>query len=231
MTLLFIANEPSELILESHVDFAARCEFLPPAAHSNQTEHIPYWHALCELFGIDFYQFPDLECDHQNIQMKMYFNSGVFVWRRQSNFAKEYRKAFIKLMDSKIAQYKGDFFIADQVTLAPVIIMSGLSWQHLAYKTHHMTFQSQIEGSFASPNMKDSAIIHYSKSLSEPYKSKMLSRIQHELPHVYASFSHELNSIYDITFKPKAILAKFLRLYRGLGWKLFALRTKPVAKG
>lgn len=30
-----IANEPSELILESHVDFAARCEFLPRAAHSN----------------------------------------------------------------------------------------------------------------------------------------------------------------------------------------------------
>ena len=226
-----IASEPTELVLDSDVDFAARCEFLPPAVHSNHLEDVPYWYALCQLFGIKYADIPELECDHRKIQLKMFFNSGVFVWRRETNFSSEYYNAFVKLIDSKIAMYRGDFFLADQVIIGPVLMLTGLSWKHLAYKTHHMTFQFQIDGSIASPNMKDSAIIHYSKSLSEPYKSKMLERIKQELPHFYANFKDNLNSVHIVPFQVKSILAKFLRSYRGIRWRLFAMNVKKVDKG
>lgn len=228
---ILIANEPTELILENEVDFAARCEFLPPAVHSNETEHIPYWNSLCKLLGTEYDKLPELECDHRQIQLKMYFNSGVFVWRRASNFSKSYHNAFVKLINSKIAQYDGNFFTADQVILGPVIIGTGLRWKHLRYTTHHMTFQSQIDGPIASPHMGNSAIIHYSKSLMVPYRQKMLARIKEELPKVYVSFKNDFDCIYTVPFQSKTILAKFLRSYRGLRWMIFSLSIKKVKKG
>lgn len=174
---------------------------------------------------------PELECDHRQIQLKMYFNSGVFVWRRASNFSKNYHNAFVKLINSKIAQYDGNFFTADQVILGPVIIGTGLRWKHLRYTTHHMTFQSQIDGPIASPHMGNSAIIHYSKSLMVPYRQKMLARIKEELPKVYFSFKNDIDCIYNVPFKSKKILAKFLRSYRGFRWMIFSLSIKKVKKG
>ena len=228
---ILIANEPTELILENDIDFAARCEFLPPAVHSGETTHVPYWQLLCKLLDTNYANLPDLMCDHRNIQLKMYFNSGVFVWRRSTNFAQNYYDAFVKIIASKIAQYDGNFFTADQVILGPVIVSNGLKWKNLKYTTHHMTFQGQIDGPIASPRMDKSAIIHYSKSFTTPYKDKMIIRIQEELPKIYFFFKKDIDSLQNIIIKPKTILAKLLKNYRGARWMLFSLSVKKARKG
>lgn len=228
---IVIAKEPSELILENDVDFAARCEILPPAVCNNESINIPYWQSLCSLLGTNFDALPELECDDRQIMVKMYFNSGVFVWRRATDFSQNYYQAFTKLIDSKLAQFDGNFFTADQVILGPIIISSGLRWKHLAHTSHHMTFQFQIDGAFASPNMKNSAIIHYSKSLMEPYKHKMIERLKDEVPKLHSDFQNELMSIDVVKFGVKTILAKYLKFYRGLRWKLFAQNVNKVDKG
>lgn len=228
---ILISDEPLELILEGETDFAARCEYLPPAVHSNQNEHVPYWIALNKLFDIDYHTTPILDCDHQGKSIKMYFNSGVFVWRKKSVFIDQYYNAFKSLIESRISQHTGEFFTADQVIIGPVLIKAKLKWHHLAYTTHHMTFQSQIEGPIASPSMKNSAIIHYSKSLFGSNKPKMMARIKCELPHIYESFVDDLNQMEHVPFTIKSIIAKILRNYRGLHWKVYQLSVKKVSKG
>ena len=98
---VFVAAPPLELVLEDGEDFAARAEFLPPAVRQNDPTHVPYWRALCDLMGVDFDAVPSLYVDHRDEHIRMYFNSGVFSWRRTSSFARLYVEFFERLIDRK----------------------------------------------------------------------------------------------------------------------------------
>lgn len=228
---IVVNKAPLELLLDEDVDFAARGEFLPPAVRGNDKTHIPYWQAICELLEVDFASLPDLLIDHRNESIKMYFNSGVFAWRKSSPFAALYADAFAKVLNSKIAQHDGNFFTADQIILGPVIIKGNLNWRHLSYRCHHMTFQGQIDGPIASPDMGDSALIHYSKSLNPGYRNRFMQRIAKETPTLHGLISAELPRFDANEYSLSAFYAKLLRIIRSLQWQLYAKRINKAPKG
>jgi hypothetical protein len=228
---ILVNREPGDLLLPEGVDFAARGEFLPPAVRGNEQTHVPYWQAICGLLGVDYDSLPLLTIDHRHETIKMYFNSGVFVWRRQSAFTQNYFNAFCKVLDSRIAQHDGNFFTADQIILGPVILKTGLKWQHLPYQCHHMTFQGQIDSAIASPNMSGSALIHYSKSLQASYRERFFARLSKETPALHAFILPELSRLDIPDTGLSKHLAFALRTLRGLRWQLYAKRIKRVAKG
>ena len=86
-------------------------------------------------------------------------------------------------------------------------------------------------GQLHPPRMDKSAIIHYSKSFTTPYKDKMIIRIQEELPKIYFFFKKDIDSLQNIIIKPKTILAKLLKNYRGARWMLFSVSVKKARKG
>ena len=59
----------------------------------------------------------------------------------------------------------------------------------------------------------------------------MITRIQEELPKIYISFKKDIDSLQNISFQPKTILAKLLKNYRGIKLKLFSLSVKKARKG
>lgn len=230
---ILVAGAPTELILEEDIEFAARAEFLPPSVRGNDTTHVPYWESICSLLGVEFSALPSLYIDHRDETIKMYFNSGVFVWRRASDFADLYYEAFVKVLKSRIAQHDGNFFTADQIILGPILIKSQLKWKHLSYQCHHMTFQGQIDGHIASPNMSASALIHYSKSLNPKYRSRFMDRLAQELPALHTLVASELESAEKTNSADKIrdMVAHIYRISRGLIWRLYGYEVNKVPKG
>ena len=227
---VLIADEPAGLLLDDDVDFAGRCEHQPPAMVSNSPLHRPYWDALCGLTGIRSKDLPHVRLSHLGLDLQVSFNSGIFVWRRDSVFAQAYRELFIKLLRSRLAQHDGNFFTADQVIIGPVLVAHRLRWKHLDIADHHMVFHGQLEVPGAVPDMSGSHLIHYSRSMTLPYRGMFLGRLQSELPELHAQVvaqgplqRHEGLLVTGVALALKA--------FRGLQWKLFAARTRPVARG
>lgn len=225
---VIVAGEPAALQLGEGEDFAARCEVLPPAVHQGSRKNEAYWIALCGLLGTAYEALPWIDRGDGRPPQRMYFNSGVFAWRRGSAFAPAYAQAFRRLLSSRLAQADGSFFTADQVVLAPVVVREGLRWRHLGYRDHHMVFQGLLDGPMAAPPMGESALLHYSGSLKPPHRERFLSRLQAELPEVSAWLAEqESRAEPGPAAWPQTAWATSLRLARGLQWRLYARRAIP----
>ncbi|MET0381967.1 MAG: hypothetical protein ABW032_00940 [Burkholderiaceae bacterium] len=228
---VLIAAEPRGLLLPEGIDFGGRCEFLPPAVHAGSRLHVPYWERLCALAGAKLDDLPLVRIDHLGVDIRLNFNSGVFVWRRGSTFAQAYKALFVALLESRLAQHDGNFFTTDQVIIAPLLLANGLSWKHLDLVDHHMIFQKQLEGPGASPDMSRSRVVHYSRSLNPPFRPAFLKRLEAELP---ALFAH-LQARGRAADEKKGFAARWLILglkaYRNLRWKLYAARVRRAPRG
>lgn len=171
--------------LPGDFDFAGRCETHAPVVTYGNDKYVSYWEKVSDLANCGFDQIPWIKIENIEVEIKLYFNSGFFIWRKSSVFAEKYRKVFIELLNSRYATSDGTAWFADQVIISPIIIANCLSWRHIPLRNHHMVFSGHIDGKDPSPYMGNSNLIHYSKSLSGDYKNKMMMRLKVELPKVY----------------------------------------------
>lgn len=228
---VLIAGEPAGLLLDDNVDFGGRCEYLPPVIWKDDSTHLPYFNALCALCGTQVEDLPFIDIEHPKMQIRLNFNSGVFVWRARCSFASAYSETFEKLLRSRLGQYDGHFHTADQVVIAPVLIAKRLSWQHLDVAAHHMVFPGQIDGSIAAPSMAGSTVIHYSGSLTPPHRQRFLERLAHEQPALHAYLLARPAHPRPPPSRWIRALALTLKGWRGMRFRLYAKRLKRVPRG
>ena len=228
---VLIAAEPSGLLIDEDIDFAGRCEYLPPAVRVGDPTYVPYWERVCALAGTSFDKLPIVHVEQPTLDIHLSFNSGIFVWRRKTRFAEAYRSLFVKLLESRLATHDGMFFTADQVILSPLMISEGLRWKHLDVADHHMTFQGQIEGDIASPDMSRSRAIHYSKSLNDPFRPRFMRRLAAELPAIHDLVERELTAPATKAVPLASVFALSMKAFRALRWKIYAARLRRAARG
>jgi hypothetical protein len=154
----------------------------------------------------------------------MFFNSGIFVWRRSTNFARTYQDAFVRLLKSRLAQANGTFHFIDQVILTPTVLANHLRWRHLAREEHFMIFQGFLEGAAAAPNMSGAQLLHYSKSLQPPFRERFLERLRKELPHVHSFVTSSGET--DSAPSAGSPLVSALRIWRGARWRLYGMTVR-----
>ena len=90
-----------------------------------------------------------------------------------------------------------------------------------------MMFPGLIEGSIAAPPTTESSIIHYSGSLTPPYRDSFLDRLKGERPEAarwLADAEADLTNIRPTAFA--GLTARWLKLWRGSRWRIYAARTK-----
>ena len=230
---ILFAAQPDGLILTDQEDFAARCEPIMASVEKGSKRNEAYWRALCDVTLSDYEKLIWIDQPNKPSRI-LYFNSGVFVWRRRTDFAKTYVDSFARLLKSRIAQVDGSFFAADQIILNGVITRSNLRWRHMRYQDHHIIFPGMLEGAIAAPHVGHSSILHYSGSLAEPYRAVFLDRLTHEVPELAtwlasaeAHLTPRLGNQHTKTVYRLA--AKWLKVWRGLQWRLFERRVVRIA--
>jgi hypothetical protein len=227
---VLFAAEPNGLLLNSTEDFAGRVEVLPPAVREGSNENIAYWRAICPLLGIEYSDLPWVERGDGTPRQKIYFNSGVFVWRRECGFAQKYSAGFTKLLNSRLAQATGVFFTADQVILGPVIVNNGMRWRQLGHREHLMAFPGLLDGPLRCPSLGDTAVIHYSASLNPPHRARFLARLRSENPGLASWLETEEVRIRlgAAPFSTRAVAAT-LKTWRKLQWELYSRSIKVIS--
>lgn len=224
---IIFLDEPSfseEQTLEN-TDFQARFEFLSPAMTQTDDTFASYWSQVCEICDVQIEDIGFYDLDLPVQRMKPYFNSGVFFWRAETDFAEIYSRNFYRLLDAKIMPRGIGPWFADQVSLTPTIYKLNLRWRMLSPADHLMIFTNSLENRLFLDILPRANLVHYSKSRNAPYRATLdplLLARRPELEEVLRA--HDTFDIRKFT----GLTSKFRKYSRRMRQEIYARTCKDI---
>jgi hypothetical protein len=162
---LLIVKEPDQFVFDDETNFlACPSDKLNIASTGKEDPNDSYWQEICKCLGIDIENIPWIKSEPEGEIIRLYLNSGVFIYRRSTSFAKHYLKTFTRLCDSRIMSHEAGFFFNDQVALGLTVVKMGISWRTLPY-SHNFAICSSIPKYWYDAQVKNAKIIHYHDSM------------------------------------------------------------------
>ncbi|WP_026082686.1 hypothetical protein [Mastigocladopsis repens] len=162
---LLIVNEPDQLTLNKGESFVACASDKNIGTTGPQDPYEPYWQEICSCVGIDIEDLPWIKTEQEGVPIRLYWNSGVFVYRRSTNFADHYLQTCIQLCDSYIASHKAGFFFNDQVALGLTMVKMGIPWRALPYSHNYAMGSKTHKDWYNEEQLRAAKIIHYHDSM------------------------------------------------------------------
>ncbi len=158
--LLFL-GEPNQLNLNKEEDFIA-CTPDGYGATAGLGDSLePYWQETCKSIGIDIEDLPWVVTELEKKRIRLYFNGGVFVYRRSTSFANHYVEACTRLLDTAISSKITGIFFHEQILVSLTMAKMGLSWRQLPH-SHNYGIGSKIYDQWYSKEKLSAAkILHY----------------------------------------------------------------------
>ncbi len=162
---LLIVGEPDQFVLGDDSFIACPSDKLNIATTGTKDSNDLYWQEICKCVGVDIEKLPWIKSEPEGIAIRFYWNSGVFVYRRSTNFAKHYLETFIRLCDCCIASQNAGFFFNDQIALGLTVAKIGIPWRTLSY-SHNFAISSSIPDYWYNwEQLRNAKVIHYHDSM------------------------------------------------------------------
>lgn len=169
--LLFV-DEPDKLGLlpsEDFLGFPVECKEMGSTGPGDPYE--PFWLELCRILRIDIADLPWVITAETNERVRLYFNSGIFVYRRLSNFSKSWLDFCLKFLDSNVASNAEGYGegIKEMSAVGFAVVKLGLKWRALPY-SHDYAMSSRTHASWYREELLRAAkIVHYHDSMWPPF--------------------------------------------------------------
>jgi len=127
-----ILKEPFSTVDFSKYDVSACVSDKNIGSSGNGDRFEPYWDSLCNVLGLQVNDMPWVVTkDNEQDKIRLYFNSGVFLYKKNTVFAVKYLEVCQKLLLSKIANSESGVFFTDQVALGLTVCLMKLSFAEL----------------------------------------------------------------------------------------------------
>jgi hypothetical protein len=165
---LLILGEPDQLILNEGEDFVACAADKNVGTSGPGDPFEPYWREICQTVGIDMEDLPWITTEMEGKPIRLYWNSGVFVYRRKTGFAKHYLQTTIELIDARLVPNTPGYFsigINEQTALGLAMFKMGIPWRALPF-SHNCTFNHQLHAEwYNEEQLREARILHYHNSM------------------------------------------------------------------
>jgi hypothetical protein len=184
---LLIVNEPEELVLSHSEDFLAcpvDIKEMGTAGPGDLFEGL--WRAACAVINIDIDALPWVMTCQTQERVRLYFNGGLFVYRKSSGFAKEYLRICRALLDSRIGTNAEGYGLGfkEMVSVGFAAITLSLRCRTLPF-THNYPMLGQAQNdAFVAEDLRAARIVHYHNSMWPPFWETFQSRMRQSHPNV-----------------------------------------------
>lgn len=223
---IFFLKQPTFMNELMSTDFRGRFERAGPIVSDQDTRFVPYWEEACDLVGLSLEKLPFYTLNHPRKTMRPYFNSGVFLWKRQTGFAQQYAMCFSKLLESGLGAKSVGPWFADQVAISLALYSKDLPWEMLEIEDNFMLFQHFLDPLENSNLLEKAAILHYSQSRTPKYLKQFNALFQKAHPEVF-EFVETHEAQLPHLEKPH-LLDRSRRLQRSLRQKFFIYSAREV---
>ena len=180
---MIVVRPPMELVLGADEDFVACARDRGIGSTGPEDSNDVYWGHVCRVAGIDLDRLPWLHTQEEGEKIRLYWNSGLFAFRRSSGMAEDYLKMNLELLDSRVGTVATKLQYNDQVALGLSMVRTGLRWRPLSHAHNYgvSRWHPSDPGELAQ-----ACIVHYHDSLASDFFPELVLRITASHPEVGA---------------------------------------------
>lgn len=213
---LLILDEPGGLHLSQDEEFAACVPDKNVGTSGAGDPNEPYWEEVCRVLDVGIDTLPMVATESEGIDIRLYFNSGVFVFSRNTGLATAYLEDCLRLLLARISSKFSGIFFTDQVVLGLTVHRLGLRYRHLPV-SHNLAMGSRVvSGSRDEEMLRTAKILHHHDAMWPQFWPVLMERLQQTHPPVHDWLSG-LGPLYNPT-----------PLHYRLPGKLLAFRRKRL---
>jgi hypothetical protein len=166
---LLVVGEPDQLTLNQGEDFLACASDKNIGTEGHQDAFYPYWQKICQAVGTDIETLPWIATEMEGQQIRLYFNAGVFVYRRSTGFGETYLQTCTDMLDSRLASRHSSFYFTDQISLGLAMVKLRMNWRALPY-SHNYSMGSLIHKDwYSEEQLRAARIVHYHDAMWPPF--------------------------------------------------------------
>jgi hypothetical protein len=174
---LLVLQEPTDLLLGSDYDFAAVGERGSIESSRPDDYYGALWSGLTKTVGLRFDKLPLLRDDAASESTRLFWNSGVFVFRRSLPIGVRYRDCTTALLDARIASRDSGIHWFEQVSLGFAMLQAGLRWKALP-RSYNFSVHGWGKGLAASAqDLEQVKLLHYHNALERPSFEILVARL------------------------------------------------------
>jgi len=213
---LLIVNEPEKLQIAADEDFLAfpvECKEMGTTGSAGPYEEL--WRASCKVAGVELDTLPWVVTAQTHERIRLYFNSGIFVYRRACGFAKEYLRLCRALLDSRVGTRAEGYGLGfkEQVSMALAVMTLGLRWRSLPYSHNYPMSTATHDHWYDLENLRNARVVHYHDAMWPGFWATFLRCMQAAHPDV-ANWLSALGPMKNDAPAPSRLVSRFLRTAR-----------------
>lgn len=168
---MLVLRSPELLLLKPDLDFVACTPDSIGGTSSKSDSLWKYWQATCDIVGIDLDSLPDIRVPTEGRSIKLYFNSGVFSYRRSTGLSCSHLEKMLSVMHANIASsVTGNYFT--QHILGLCVHRHKLRWSQLPVSYNCPPENADLH----------TQIVHYHQKMWQPHYYGMIEIIKQISP-------------------------------------------------
>lgn len=179
---VLVLRPPEELLLGEGQDFAAYPRDKNIGTSGPDDEYEPYWQKVCADVGLTPGDLPWVRTTANDQRVRLYWNSGVFVYRPASGFIDAWREVIEAILDRTDASNLDKLFWADQVALGLTAVRMHARSLNLP-GTLNYGIASHFRDHLSAEGLASARLLHYHDSMSEPNWNWFLGELARPLPY------------------------------------------------
>jgi hypothetical protein len=214
---IIFLREPKDLELPQGIDFLASAPDTGLiGSHGSEDPQDAFWSRCAKLFGLRADDLPWLTTGDGH-RIRFYWNAGLFVYRRSSNFGREFVADFEWAMAEGVARNHAQVHWMDQVILGLTVLRLDLGWKAVP-DTSNFPVISFLPHNFDPVKVEPVDVLHYHDSMSRELLPSLLDTLRPAHPAV-AEWP-----LVDPLRGSQRLIHEGLRLKRALNRRLYYAR-------
>ena len=172
-----------------------------------------FWSALCKVAELSVDELPWVNTSIDDARIRLYFNAGIFTYRRRAQFAAQWAQVCRAILDARVGQTESKSHFVEQISFGLTVAKSGVEWQRMPY-SHNFDVASWDKND-DKIGLANARVWHYHDSMGAHFWPQLLAFAEEMHPQIY-NWLRELGPLADPTSKAQQLLAKSLKARRVL---------------
>jgi hypothetical protein len=187
------------------------------------------WQAACRTLGVDLESLPWVTTAQTGERIRLYFNSGIFVYRSKQGFAARFLDSTTRLLDARIgtaAQGYTEGF-KEQASIMFAARLMGLAWRVLPYSYNYPMSSLTHEQWYRPEALREANVVHYHDAMWPPFWDTFLRCMEETHPAVH-DWLRTLGPMRNSAPLPYRFAGKFLRAQRQRAGRRYTASCTPA---
>jgi hypothetical protein len=185
---ILVVGEPEQLILGANEDFAACASDKEMGTTGPDDPFYTLWQQHCKTLGLDIEDLPWITTENDRECIRLYWNGGIFVYRRSTGFASHYLQTCLRLLNSRVTTETPGYSVGinEMSAIGFAMIQHGLRWRALPDSHNHPVCSRGHEERYDEACLRAARIVHYHDAMWPHFWSEFLKCVRVTHPEVAA---------------------------------------------